>query len=237
MRAYQRVQPLTIGELWAVSITLRIVLVENLRRLAEDIGNYQAARQDADLLADRLFGVGGREAGPADAVLGHFFETMHKLERFRGHFYNWYDTRDLRPLDPRYLSSVDSGNLAEHLIVLGNAYRELAMRPMMGTQSLIGIGDSLELMREALREAPDDPGPDVRWHLNEELDSLATLLESAPSAPAGIVTRLKELALHAKTVVDIARESNAAGPEGSSWAKAMHACVLSHQRDLETLMP
>ena len=45
--------------------------------------------------------------------------TMSRLERFRGHFYNWYDTLDLRPLDPKYISSVDSGNLAGHLIVLG----------------------------------------------------------------------------------------------------------------------
>ena len=49
---------------------------------------------------------------------------MARLERFRGHFYNWYDTRDLRPLDPRYVSSVDSGNLAGHLIALANACRE-----------------------------------------------------------------------------------------------------------------
>ena len=38
--------------------------------------------------------------------------TLQKLQRFRGHLYNWYDTRDLRPLDPRYVSTVDSGNLA-----------------------------------------------------------------------------------------------------------------------------
>ena len=50
--------------------------------------------------------------------------TMSGLARFRGHFYNWYDTRDLRPLDPRYVSSVDSGNLAGHLIALANACRE-----------------------------------------------------------------------------------------------------------------
>ena len=49
--------------------------------------------------------------------------TMNRLERFRGHFYNWYDTRDLRPLDPRYVSTVDSGNLAAHLIALANACR------------------------------------------------------------------------------------------------------------------
>ena len=64
MRAYQRVQPLTIGELWAVAITLRIVLVENLRRSAERIVSGRAARQEADALADRLLGVGSREAEP-----------------------------------------------------------------------------------------------------------------------------------------------------------------------------
>src|SRR5207237_6120340 len=50
--------------------------------------------------------------------------TMSSLQRFRGHFYNWYDTGDLRPLDPRYVSSVDSGNLAGHLIAVANASRQ-----------------------------------------------------------------------------------------------------------------
>ncbi|HUF81228.1 MAG TPA: glycosyl transferase, partial [Burkholderiales bacterium] len=57
VRAYQRVQPLTIGELWAVAITLRIVLVENLRRGAKRIAVSRAAREEADALADRLLGV------------------------------------------------------------------------------------------------------------------------------------------------------------------------------------
>jgi cyclic beta-1,2-glucan synthetase len=52
--AYQRVQPLTIGELWAVAITLRIVLVENLRRLANQITAGRGARADAEALANRL---------------------------------------------------------------------------------------------------------------------------------------------------------------------------------------
>src|SRR5580704_1507680 len=62
--AYQRVQPLTIGELWAVAITLRIVLVENLRRAAARIVSSRAARQEADGMADRLLGVNGYAAEP-----------------------------------------------------------------------------------------------------------------------------------------------------------------------------
>ena len=52
VRAYQEVEPLTIGELWAIAISLRILLVENLRRLAEQIVRSRAARQKADELAD-----------------------------------------------------------------------------------------------------------------------------------------------------------------------------------------
>ena len=67
--AYQRVQPLTIGELWAVPITLRVVLVENLRRLADRIVHSRAARQEADRLADSLLGTGGQSSvSPATAL-------------------------------------------------------------------------------------------------------------------------------------------------------------------------
>jgi cyclic beta-1,2-glucan synthetase len=44
--------------------------------------------------------------------------TLDRLEHYRGHLYNWYDTRTLEPLNPRYISSVDSGNLAGHLLTL-----------------------------------------------------------------------------------------------------------------------
>ncbi len=70
VRAYQRVQPLTIGELWAVAITLRVALVENLRRAAMRIRVSRAAREEADRLADRLLGVNGRAAEPVAAVFG-----------------------------------------------------------------------------------------------------------------------------------------------------------------------
>ena len=51
------------------------------------------------------------------------------MERFRGHFYNWYDTRSLKPLAPQYVSMVDSGNLAAHLLTLRQGLLALAARP------------------------------------------------------------------------------------------------------------
>lgn len=69
MRAYQDIQPLTIGELWAVAITLRVVLIENLRRIAQRVTDSRAGRRAADTLADRLLGAGGRTPETSEAVL------------------------------------------------------------------------------------------------------------------------------------------------------------------------
>jgi len=70
VRAYQRVQPLTIGELWAVPITLRIVLVENLRRAATRIIENRLERQQANTIADAILGVGGEAPEPLEVYYG-----------------------------------------------------------------------------------------------------------------------------------------------------------------------
>ncbi len=66
--AYQKVQPLTIGELWALTISLRVVLVENLRRVADAIVRGRDARREADALADEFLGLGGRKTPGLAAV-------------------------------------------------------------------------------------------------------------------------------------------------------------------------
>jgi cyclic beta-1,2-glucan synthetase len=112
---------------------------------------------------------------------------MHALERFRGHFYNWYATQDLRPLEPKYVSSVDSGNLAGHLIALESACREMTGRPVVSTEWLAGIRDTLELTRESLRALADDRRTQtVTWQqLDEALEVLAASLSPAPETPPG----------------------------------------------------
>ena len=74
INAYQTIQPLMIGELWAASITLQIVLIENLRRLAQQITRSRVARHEADGVADRLLGVSGRAAEPASIVFADHAE-------------------------------------------------------------------------------------------------------------------------------------------------------------------
>ena len=64
-------------------------------------------------------------AGQFLARTQHTCETLSRMERYRGHFFNWYNTRTLAPLHPRYVSMVDSGNLAANLLVLSSGCMEL----------------------------------------------------------------------------------------------------------------
>ena len=177
-------------------------------------------------------------------LLDAAFTSMKRLGRFRGHFYNWYDTLDLRPLEPKYISSVDSGNLAGDLIALGNACREMIGGPVVSRRWMPGIADALELIRESLAALAASKRTQIvtRQQLEEELDAVAALLRSAPTTPTTIGTGLKELALHADAIADIARtligeRADPAAVGVLTWVEAMRASIQSHQRDVERLMP
>ncbi|MDR1967049.1 MAG: hypothetical protein LBQ36_10085, partial [Synergistaceae bacterium] len=75
----------------------------------------------------------------------HTFATMGALRRHRGHFFNWYDTLTLDPLPPLYISSVDSGNLAGHLLTLRSGLRELADRKILEPKIFKSLHDLLEM--------------------------------------------------------------------------------------------
>jgi len=169
-------------------------------------------------------------------------ESMNRLERHRGHFYNWYGTLDLRPLEPRYISSVDSGNLSGHLVALWNACAEMLRCPVTDPRWLAGIADAVALMREPLRALAGDAESTNRKQLNDALENLAALLVRVPSTPVGMSSRLAELALHAETITGIARAigqppHESAGAEALIWAEALGASILSHQRGLDVLLP
>ncbi len=75
--------------------------------------------------------------------------TMLKMERFRGHFFNWYDTLSLQPLPPKYISTVDSGNLAGHLLTLRQGMFEIIHQKLAGPKIFTGIRDTLRVLKDA----------------------------------------------------------------------------------------
>ncbi|MHB8853732.1 MAG: GH36-type glycosyl hydrolase domain-containing protein [Ignavibacteriaceae bacterium] len=72
--------------------------------------------------------------------------TMTALERYQGHFFNWYDTQSLMPLRPNYISSVDSGNLAGHLLTMRQGILALPDHKIVGPQLFEGISDTLRIL-------------------------------------------------------------------------------------------
>jgi cellobiose phosphorylase len=143
--------------------------------------------------------------------------TIEGLERHRGHLLNWYDTLTLQPLRPRYVSTVDSANLAGSLLVLSEGLRNMHPRGLASPARTAAIVDSTVLLREAVatfaRERRDrsvtermaSPLAEVeamaRWGANRRvtthegevaqrlIDALTALDLDATSGPAATAVR------------------------------------------------
>jgi cellobiose phosphorylase len=123
--------------------------------------------------------------------VGNALASMEKLERYRGHFYNWYDTRTLQPLHPQYVSSVDSGNLAGSLLVLQAGLAELKNQPVLSPGALQGLQDTLRVLAEQL---PASPAPELEKRIRLLQDTLRALtLESPPQTLAAATRALNEI--------------------------------------------
>jgi len=76
--------------------------------------------------------------------------SLQKMERYKGHFYNWYDTLTLQPLPPRYISTVDSGNLAGHLLTLRQGILALRREKISFVTYFIGIRDTARVLSKEI---------------------------------------------------------------------------------------
>ncbi len=93
----------------------------------------------------------GYISGEALAVrLEKTFSTLLKLEQFKGHYYNWYDTQSLEALLPKYISTVDSGNLAGHLLAVKQTCLEVANSLDLNANFWTGLTDTLLIVQEKL---------------------------------------------------------------------------------------
>ena len=180
-------------------------------------------------------------AGTAETVerLEATLATMNRLQRYRGHFYNWYDTQDLRPLDPHYVSSVDSGNLAAHLIALANVCREWLAVPVGDRLCWVGIEDALHLTREAFEELSTELRAHTiaAAHFEHALDALAAALDEGKAEPSDLILQLGHTAPFAATLADTARAlagelGDEVGGETLFWAEAAQRSIASWWRDL-----
>ena len=170
--------------------------------------------------------------------------AMTRMERFRGHLYNWYDTQDLRPLDPKYVSSVDSGNLAGHLIAIGNACREMIRGNLIGDWQG-GVSDALELARQAQTKLMSEGiAKSARTkQLTDVLDTIVVALVGGKRDPIDTWKHLAKVAQHCDLAIGHCLTLAADNSDSQAaadllvWLRALCACVAAHQRDLDTLLP
>ena len=160
--------------------------------------------------------------------------TMGTLERYKGHFYNWYDTLTLAPLPPRYISSVDSGNLAGHLLTLKPGLLELEGRTILDSRTFESLRDTLEILAEALKSAPKtavDPLARLRLDLkNAQRPEPLTLVASRQ--------RLERLEASAVVLIE-SLSASGADPDSNAfwWAGAFAQQCNDALAELSSLAP
>ncbi len=181
------------------------------------------------------------------------FDTLLRMQRYRGHFYNWYDTRTLAPLVPAYISTVDSGNLAGYLLTLRSGLAALAEHaPIIDGCVLEGVEDAVNLFEaevDALNRGPRHERVEARAgepaHASRSptgdaarVAPLLTQLEERLQAVSILFRDLEEpLLVHDLETLDAVpgKAIPAALSEASAWLERAAAVVSTRQFELEQL--
>jgi cyclic beta-1,2-glucan synthetase len=172
--------------------------------------------------------------------------TMGQLDRYRGHFYNWYDTQSLVTLPPRYVSTVDSGNLIGHLLTLRQGILTLPDQPIFNRNNYEGLEATVRIIEELAGGVPgvDRAGGTGAGKTggasagkltaaDKLLEALKICVSEAP-ALSQVKKRLGELALVADIWTINLADSD---PETVVWVKRLVQQIERLRRELGELAP
>ena len=150
--------------------------------------------------------------------------TLAAMERHRGHFLNWYDTRNAEPLTPHYVSTVDSGNLCTHLIALAQACLATCQAPLSTTSLQRALALSLARIA-ALRGAG---APTLGGPVLAEVLAAREPLGHIASDPAAFEARLDAATaeLGGADATPGAEELSPTPAQQLAWALADHLATL-----------
>jgi cyclic beta-1,2-glucan synthetase len=172
------------------------------------------------------------------------FDTMDGLQRYQGHFFNWYDTTTCEPLPPGYISTVDSGNLLACLIALKQGLREKLEEPFPGPALVQGLADTLGMVIEKLDRLSATPGTTSVAALRglcKDTDAIALLLTRTPEDLPGWSAWLEEMdRLAGGLPARIERLGEVLG-EGPGhlgrWVRTLARQAAEYRQDLAELAP
>lgn len=161
------------------------------------------------------------------------FATLARMERHCGHFFNWYHTRTLEPLLPRYVSTVDSGNLAGDLVVLASGLRLLVDTDVMPRRIIVGLRDTAEILRDeahARQRASGRSGePMIDGQLIRSIDRLAEQLQGRAHSMTTVATLLPRVIAETEIVLTGITDQ----PELEWWTRALLRSSVDHLADLK----
>jgi len=161
------------------------------------------------------------------------FATLEKLPRYRGHFYNWYDTWTCQPLHPAYVSTVDSGNLACSLVTLRGGLGELGGKPILPVRWREGLADTGGIVLEEVdRATATEPKDDLR-RVGDAVRGLRETLAEAPDTLPEIEAVLARAAANLLEVEPLADGYS----DVSFWVSALRRHVEGLRADLVWLAP
>lgn len=155
--------------------------------------------------------------------------TMAQLETHKGHYFNWYDTRRAAPLTPRYVSTVDSGNLAGHLIAVSAACKGWAETHVAHlSRAFDGLGDCAGVLADEIETIPDDRRKlrPLRDHLTKRIAEFHNALRTMKAEPDYTSDRLMSLAMIAADIATMTNDYDAeirtqASKSAVAWANAL----------------
>ncbi len=173
--------------------------------------------------------------------------TLDQLEHYRGHLLNWYDTISLAALEPRYVSTVDSGNLASCLIVIEQACLNAADHAVLDHQRWLGLLDILGLLEESLdtlySSSQEIPVTHLRAYMFSLRETIQTILQT-PDHWAVLLTWLNMEAWGTVSSLIIAVLESKPLASKMETLKALritserfHHHLTSMQRDVDLLLP
>lgn len=114
--------------------------------------------------------------------LAETFRSFKKLEMYEGHFLNWYDIRTLKPLHPRYVSTVDSGNLLASFWTLEQAIYQLIDDPLLQSSMMNGLRDTLDMACRSTQNAAEQ----------DQLQQLQVLISKKYENPADLIDCVRD---------------------------------------------
>jgi cyclic beta-1,2-glucan synthetase len=172
------------------------------------------------------------------------FTTLGKLARLHGHFFNWYDTKTLEPLLPQYISTVDSGNLAGHLIAVKQACIELPDNSLFDLRVVEGLTDTINAITlEAANLGSIRQRTEVVTvrQLQDEIAACRQLLKTEPGDDLSLwIVLVDSLARRASEIEDIVgalahEHGEVSFKELRWWVGALTHQVGALRRDAEGL--